>query len=117
MFGIGMKLALAGGFAVALTAGMGMVVQSIKAGERNRINAELAAQKIELERKADESLRAANARVYAARTQIERERRDYDNFRQSMAEIDADACIVGPDLADSLRRIGSGSAAGPSAAP
>ena len=104
---LGIKAFIAGGIAIALVAAFGMFVQSIKQGERDRINAELAKQRLALSAQADESLQAANARLYSARQALDAQKQEFENWKQSHVEMDSDSCIVAGDLADRLRAIGS----------
>ena len=104
---IGFKAFAAAALAAALIAGFGMVIQTIKSGERARIDASLAQQRERLAQEADEHLAAANARVYASRLNLAKEREQWEEWRRTHAETDTDRCIVGGDSAAELRSIGA----------
>ena len=110
----GFKIFAILGTIAALLGAFAMVVQSIKAGERNRINAELAAQKIELARKADEALDAATAKLFSERRERKEEREDLNAYIATLET--RDDCLLPDAFLGELREF-LGSAGPGEAAP
>ena len=104
---LGFKLALAGGIAVALIAGLTMVYNVIRAGERARINAELATAKAEYEKSANEALDIVTAKLFNEQRERKEEREDLNAYIEKLRTIDA--CRLDDGFVERMQSyIGSG---------
>ena len=106
----GFKIFAVLGILTVVVGGLAAAYQEIRKAEANRIELRLAEQKAALEKRAEENLQAAQARLHLARVQARSEREKLDDL---IKEMDGrDACVLPADFRGQLQSLVGSSTSG-----